>query len=84
MQIQIIIIELQLQKTVQIPASMHPEDVNFSYFKFRLFDLSIEFIVWNIWVYDTGLQRYRDKKISVCGKDSISLENNNMWSFLLK
>ena len=37
------------------------------YFKLELFELT-EVIVWNMNVYDIGLQRSRDYKIRVCGK----------------
>ena len=45
--------------------------------KLRLCDLT-EFIVWNIYV--NGLmQRYREMKIRVCGKDSIDSTQNNFF-----
>jgi len=34
-------------------------------------------------VYHIGLQRYRDYKIKICGKDSIPLKNNSKNSFAL-
>ena len=52
---------------------LQPEDENLWYFKLRLFDLT-EFIVWNSkGLYDIGLQKYRDGKIWVCGKNSFPL-----------
>jgi len=70
-----------------IPISSHHDGVNLWYYKLYYFDLT-EFRVEISNFYHFGLQRYKDLKIRVCGKDSIPLVSfeklkyqSNSWSF---
>ena len=52
---------------------MQPDGVNLLYFKLRLV-YQTEYIVLIIYkVHDIGLQRYRNQKIKIYGKDTIPL-----------
>ena len=57
-----------------IAISLQTDDVSLRYFKLSFFDLKW-FIDWNIYkVSDIEMQRYKDKKIRVCDKNSIPFQ----------